>query len=424
MTALPILQPKQKSSLSILPSTGTLVNVIPNLPLGIYSNSPSFISGAVDQVAFTYTMLGGEVLDIELKESNVYASYELAVLEYSYLLNLHQSINALSSFLGAPTGTFNQDGSLTSGVNASLAYPKFSLAYMRTVSDELAYESGIGGIVPFYSCSIDVIPGQQTYDLVKIVNDKATGGDVVLQNALSQSNNGQIRVSKVYFRSPNQTWRFFGYYGGLSVVGNLNSYGQYADDSTFDIVPAWQNKLQAINYEINLYTRTSHYSYEIRNNQINLFPVPTPGSPQHIWFIFSFAPNPLSDGSGLGNSSNNSGSAGGVNNVNSLPFENIPFENINSIGKHWIRRYALAIAKGMLSQVRGKFTVIPIPGDSVTLNYESLLNQSTEEMETLREELKETLAQLTYPKLIETDASIVENVAKIHQYIPKSVYVG
>jgi hypothetical protein len=50
-------------------------------------------------------------------------------------------------------------------------------------------------------------------------------------------------------------WRFYGYYGGFSVVGNLRTYGQYADDSTFEIVPTWQNKLQAMAYEDALWTR-------------------------------------------------------------------------------------------------------------------------------------------------------------------------
>jgi hypothetical protein len=417
--ALPTLQPIQQSSLSILPSTGTHGNVVSSLPLGVYGSSAAFVSGAVDQVAFTYAMLGGEVLDIELKESNVYASYEMAVLEYSYLVNLHQSKNSLQSLLGSPTGTFNQDGTLTAGTpGAALKFPKFSLSYARNVSDQIAYESGIGGNVPFYSASINLVDGQQTYDLTNIIIDKANSGDTVLSNALSSSNNSQIRVNKVYFRSPHQVWRFFGYYGGLTVVGNLNTYGQYADDSTFDVVPAWQNKLQAINYETNLFTRTSHYSYEIKNNKINLFPTPTSAAPTKIWFVFSFPPNALSD------DPNAKTGVDGVNNMNTLPFENLPYENINSIGKHWIRRYALAIVKGILGNTRGKFDSIPIPGGSVTLNHSTLLSQSTDEMEKLREELKTILDELTYPKIVETEAAIMDNVSKIHQYIPKSIFVG
>ena len=75
--------------------------------------------------------------------------------------------------------------------------------------------------------------------------------------------------------------------------------------------------------------------------------------------------------------------------MNTLPFENIPFENINSIGKQWIRRFALALSKETLGQVRGKFGGnIPIPGDNVSLNASDLLSQAKEEQSALKEELR------------------------------------
>jgi hypothetical protein len=40
-----------------------------------------------------YKKLGGDVVDIELTNANVYAAYEEAVLEYSYIINMHQGKN-------------------------------------------------------------------------------------------------------------------------------------------------------------------------------------------------------------------------------------------------------------------------------------------------------------------------------------------
>lgn len=115
----------------------------------------------------------------------------------------------------------------------------------------------------------------------------------------------------------------------------------------------------------------------------------------------------------------------GINNMNTLPFANIPYENINSIGKHWIRRYSLAICKEMLAQVRGKFTgVIPIPGDKITLNSSDLLTQAKEEKASLRDELMKILDELTYVKIAEQDAKIVENAAKALTGAPLSIFVG
>ena len=91
--AIPTLTPSSTKSAIVLPKTGSTDNVLAALPLGVYSGSVQFITGASVQVAFTYKKLGGDVLDIELTEQNVYANYEEAVLEYSYLVNIHQSKN-------------------------------------------------------------------------------------------------------------------------------------------------------------------------------------------------------------------------------------------------------------------------------------------------------------------------------------------
>ena len=127
--ALPVLTPSSQTSKVVLPATGTLSDVIATaVPYGVYLNNTDFISGAVDQVSFTYKMLGGDVLDIELTAQNVYSSYELGVLEYSYIINSHQAENVLSDFLGATTGTFDHDGKLKAGeLSSSLVrYPNIS----------------------------------------------------------------------------------------------------------------------------------------------------------------------------------------------------------------------------------------------------------------------------------------------------------
>ena len=114
----------------------------------------------------------------------------------------------------------------------------------------------------------------------------------------------------------------------------------------------------------------------------------------------------------------------GVNNMNTLPFANIPYENINSVGKQWIRRYALALCKEILGQVRSKFGTIPIPNDSVTLNGSELISSAREEQQNLKTELKELLDQLTYSALAQSDAETVEASGKVIQSIPSAIFVG
>jgi len=432
--SVPTLTPKSQTSVVILTSTGSSAQVTTaNLPFGIYAptgplSSDSFVNGAVDQVAYTYRKLGGDVVDVELTTQQVYAAYEEAVLEYSYIINLHQTKNSLGDVLGDTTGTFDHDGELiagnvlsssldggAAGHNVALRYTKFDFGYARRWGDGISSEVGVGGSTTVYSASIALTDGKQDYDLQTIVASNAAAGNV---EYASIDTDRKILVKRVFYKSPRAMWRFYGYYGGLGSVGNLTTYGQYADDTTFQIVPVWQNKAQSAAYEDAIRTRTSHFSYEIRNNKLRLFPVPHQWAQSTLWIEF------VTSGDNWVEESGKKYGALGVNNLNTIPYSNIRFEHINSIGKQWIRRFALALTKEMLGQVRGKFTTLPIPGEAVTLNHSELLSQAKEEQDKLREELKTILDELTYSKLIEMDASNSDNVAKIFQNVPGAIFIG
>jgi len=538
----PTLTPKSTLSAIVLPMTGSDQNSLVNqsVPYKIYSDensslySSQFLSGAVDQVSYVYKKLGGDILDLEITQGNVYAAYEEAVLEYSYIVNLHQATNVLSDALGNTTGSFDSKGVLMSGSlsgslsgsHVALKYPKFDYSMARRVGEGLASEIGLNSSVQ-YSASFDVNPPQQEYDLQQIITSQsqivATGSvtitdiaklanddqikiiaadkteivakvaassdttdknnvtfilggskeaaatnlatvldlntkikasasgsvvtitqvtpgstgntDITLTDAgdagMSKSNfsggitypytskdiaGRKILIKKVYYKTPHAMWRFFGYYGGLNVVGNLHNYGQFSDDSTFQLIPAWQNKAQAMAFEDAIYTRMSHFSYELRNNKIRLSPIPYTGGPRKMWVEFSI-PEDVWE-------SEDDKSVDGVNNMNTLPIGNLPYENINSIGKQWIRRFALALCKETLGQVRSKFSSVPIPGEAVTLNGTALLSEAKEEQNKLRDELKETLAQLTYTKMAEQDANMLENTEKVLEKVPNYIFVG
>tara|TARA_R110002012_G_C11650443_1_gene611365 strand:- start:1461 stop:3110 length:1650 start_codon:yes stop_codon:yes gene_type:complete len=548
--AVPTLTPSSTTSAVRLPETGSITSAqtVANYPLGVYADSTtsvydaSFISGAVDQVNYTYRKLGGDVLDIELTQKNIFAAYEESVLEYSYILNIHQAKNSLGSALGGPTGSFDQDGQLSGSEVLSdlgLRLPRFNYGYAKMVGDRTSIETGIGGISPIYSASIDLTTGQQDYDLDNIIrtteiaatatitalsktagevntrtltiydaesnsvqftidnttdtstatiigfsnansnatqfatniaaainaaktagtlNISATSSDAVVTLTMSTPGtsgnsvtdiavtdsavtitsqfaggenqyfgpdlrnhaNNRIMVRRVYFKTPHSMWRFYGYYGGLNSVGNMSTYGMFADDSTFEVVPPWQNKMQAMAYEDAIYTRNSHYSYEIKNNNLRIYPRPTLGSPSKMYVEFSVEVGAFDTVSG----SLDNAARTGINNMNTLPFTNLPYKKINAIGKQWIRRFALSLTKEMLGQVRGKFATIPIPGESVNLNASDLLAQAKEEQEKLREELKTVLDEMTYQKLAEQEATMAKSVSETFQTIPNFIFTG
>jgi len=431
--AIPTLTPASQVSAVILPRTGSASDVSLQTPIGVYDASTDFLSGAADQINYTYQKLGGDVLDIELTTGSVYAAYEEAVLEYSYIVNMHQSKNILSDILGMTTGTFDHDGELKegelssslSGTHIALKYPKVTFALNQKYGDAISTQVGIGGLTTIYSGSFAPIDDIQDYDLGAIILsasnnnlDKATGDPVPYSGLVSGK---RVIVDKVYYKSPHAMWRFFGYYGGLNTVGNLANYGQYADDSTFQLIPVWQNKSQAMEFEDAIYTRNSHYSFQLDNNKLRLFPIPvSPGSitPEFFHFDFRILEDAWTETSG------SVSGIDGINNMNTIPFANIPYANINSIGKQWIRRFALALCKETLGQIRSKFATVPIPGESVTLNGTALISEAREEQTNLRGELSDVLDQLTYQALAAKDSEISDNVNNLSQKIPAGVFVG
>jgi len=168
--ALPTLTPVSQMSKVILPPTGNASDVTSAiLPFGTYVDTnywnatqiAAYQSGSADEVAYVYKKLGGDVLDIELTANQVYAAYEEACLEYSYLINIHQGKNVLSNLLGSPTGSFDEDGqitnvsgSVTGDSHIELTYPKFSFSYPRKVTDLFSHEAGFGGTEEIYSASL------------------------------------------------------------------------------------------------------------------------------------------------------------------------------------------------------------------------------------------------------------------------------
>ena len=173
-----------------------------------------------------------------------------------------------------------------------------------------------------------------------------------------------------------------------------------------------------MNFEDMLYTRTSHFSYELLNNRLRIYPQPTLGEVEKMWFTFSVLDDAWTE------DANMKDGIDGINNLNTIPFTNIPYENINSVGKQWIRRFALALSKETLGQIRGKFGTIPIPGENLTLNASELLSQAKDEQNALRDELKTVLDEMVYTALAEKDAAMATNVNTIKQHAPLPIFQG
>jgi hypothetical protein len=449
---LPTLTPQPNTSRTVLPERYEVSGLtaterqamIKSFPFGTYANEnywfdasgsadssqvDLFLSGSSDQVTYTYRKLGGDILDIELTKEQVFSAYEESCLEYSYLVNIHQSKNVLSNVLGGTTGSFNEDGMITetSGSNGSMdntvhlstRYPRFDFAYARRVTEGISEEAQVGGASTVYSASFAITADVQDYNLQSIIGQDADWRTTLGLDASPATDAPKLLIKKVYFKTNKTMWNFYGASsGGVNTLGNLSSYGQYSDDSSYELVPAWQNRLQAKAFEESLYVRASHSSYELKNNKLRIFPTPGSIAPSQMWIEFIIPNDTWVEDTTAANG------VMGINNLNTIPLQNIPYKNVNSIGKQWIRRFALALSKEMLGLVRSKFASIPIPGNDISMNGEALISAAKEEQGALRDELKETLDELTYSKMMAGDAETVENSNAVMQKVPTGIFTG
>lgn len=380
------LQPVSTISDIRLPATGTYSNVLTYLTNAAYTSS-AFITGCVHAVTLVYDVFGGNIMDIELEERNIYQYYQKAVTKYSALINMHHAKNILFEMFGVPTATFDWSGNITTGSDASLKNPNFTLAASRNIMMAFGNEIGVGGNQPTYSASFDIVLHQQDYDLQATLEASSEFSGIL--------NGKRALIKEVFYKTRPSHWRFFGgFMGNYATVGGMGNYGGYANSSYFQLTPVWETKLAMANMEEALWTRTSHFSYEIVNNKLRIYPIPSSSSPDKMWFRFSVEANPLSA------SSMDQYYVDGVNNVNTLPLGNIPFEKINGPGHDWIREYLIALSARSLALIRGKHQSYQLQGGrSIQMNTADLMQMGRDDLEKLEDKLNKHLDDMVRSEL-------------------------
>jgi hypothetical protein len=165
--------------------------------------------------------------------------------------------------------------------------------------------------------------------------------------------------------------------------------------------------------------RLSNYTFELINNKLTIFPIPTVNDSRggFLWFEYI----KLED-----RYTNSITQTGGnkVTNVSNVPYDYPTYSLINSVGKSWIYDYTLALSKEMLGYVRGKYGTIPIPGREVTLNQADLLSAATSEKQALIERLRAYLDETSKKALLERRKDESEFRKQEISNIPMVIYVG
>ena len=375
--------------------TGTSTFAVGQTPFGFYDNDLDFQTDSDKVADFCARRLGYPLADVELQSGSFYTAFEEAITIYGNELYVYKIRENYLSLEGASSTTIP---------NGQLISP--NLASIVRISEQYGVEAGVGGNVTWYSGSLSLIGGQQTYNM-----------DAWAQANANLAANDSIEIKRIFYEAPPAITRYFDPYAGTGtgMIDLMDSFGwgSYSPAINFLMMPINYDLqvMQAI--EFNDQIRRSNYSFELVNNNLKIFPIPN--SSGNLWFEYikkSERNNPYSNGTDL------------ITNVSEVPFENPNYNNINSIGRQWIFEMTLTIAKEMLGYIRGKYSTIPIPDADVTLNQSDLLSSATANREALIERLRAYFDETSRSSLLERKATENDFLQQELNKVPYTIYIG
>lgn len=362
-------------------------------PFGFYDGDSQFQNDAIKVAKFCGTRLGYPLMDVELQDVSMFACFEEAVTTYgNEVFNFKIRENYL-----------NLEGSNTgSSMNNQLTDP--TLNRIVQIAKHYGTEAEVGGNIRKYSGSLSIVADKQEYDL----NEWATSAGIT----------GSIEIRKVYYSAPPAIQRYFDPYAGTGTgIQSLMSafdFGAYSPGINFMLMPISYDVALLQGIEFNDQIRKSHYSFELVNNRLKVFPRPANSGSLFFEYYKQSDKNAI----------NYDSSTNLITNVAEVPYSNPTYSHINSVGKQWIFRYTLALCKEVLAYIRGKYQTVPVPGSEATLNQADLLADARSEKVALMTELREMLDQTSRGKQLEAQAKEAEDVQNTLKSVPMTIFVG
>ena len=365
-------------------------------PFGYYDTDVEFTSSADKTAGWCAKRLGYPIVDIELQDINFYACFEEAVTEYSSQVNQFNIRENLLNLRGSSTGS-----------NLSQTQLNSNLGGLISLSKDYGTEAGSGGRVTYYTGSFEVNKNQQVYDLTDASNVTLEVGTPGVD---------KIEIKKMLHNAPPAMVRYFDPFIGTGLgsqqMMDTFGWGNYSPGVSFMMQPLYDDLLRLQAIEFNDMVRKSQYGFDIQNNRVRLFPIPEHEYTVHFHYILeSDRSNPIVSDSVVSDYSN-------------ARFDRIQYSNINHVGKRWIEKYTLALAKEMLGAVRAKFSSIPIPNSEVTLDGADLRSEAATEKEILISELRENLEATSRKALLQAQQEESEAMELTLNRVPRAIYIG
>ena len=369
-------------------------------PFGFYDFDIQFQQDADKVATFCARRLGYPLVDVELQDLNFYAAFEEAVTTYGNELYAYQVRDNLLSLNGAPADVIINDAIITP-----------NMGQIIRLSQQYASEAGAGGNITWYSGSLELTSGVQDYDLKEW--------------AISQSISGGIEIKRVFYQDVPAINQMYAPFGGFAGLGGVPAAGLYGGmygggyGGGYLMMPVAYDAGVIQGIELSNTIRLSNYTFEIINNNLKIFPIPSENDSRggHLWFEYIKLDDRYAD-------SITQTDGDKVTNASNAPYGNPVYTQINSVGRQWIFEYALALCKEMLGYVRGKYSTVPIPDREVTLNQADLLAAATNEKNALIERLRAYFDETSQKALLERRVQESDFRKQEINNVPMVIYIG
>jgi hypothetical protein len=367
-------------------------------PFGFYDYDYDFQIDADKVTTFCARRLGYPIMEVELQDLNFYAAFEEAVTTYGNELYAYQVRDNMLSLEGAPT---------SSNLNNALITP--NMATIIRLSQQYASEAGAGGNVTYYSGALALTSSIQEYDLGAWATDNnITGG---------------IEIKSVFYQNLPAVSQMFAPFGGFGGLGGVPAAGLYGGmygggyGGGYLMMPVAYDAAVVQGIELSNTIRLSAYTFNIVNNKIKIFPIPSDNDVREgfLWFEYIKSEERLTNGLIQTNT---------VTNPSNAPYGNPVYSQINSVGRQWIFEYCLALCKEMLGYVRGKYSTVPIPDQNMTLNQSDLLAAATAEKTALKERLRAYFDETSKRALLERRSQESDFRRQEINNVPMTIFIG
>jgi len=385
---------------AIWPGSGSAIHQDSgSTPFGLYDTDSEFQTEAPQVAKWCAQRLGYPIMDVELQDTQFYACLEESISEYGAQVNQFNIRDNLLHLKGASTSSNFTHKRVSAGLSETIF-----------ISENYGSEAQVGGTVDYKRTAVTIDSGSQVYNLNNVISEASHSGQ-------------SIEVKKVHYEAKPAVSRYFDPYAstGFGTYNMLDGFGfgNLSPAITFVLQPIYADLLRVQAIEFNDQIRKSAYSFDIKNNQMRIFPVPTEKASVWVDYILtSDRDNPLR--------TRFSGSSDDtvVSDYSNVNYDFMKYSNINDVGKQWIRKYTLALSKELLGIVRSKYGNIPIPNAEVSMDGETLRAEATAEKEQLIEQLRENLEQTSRKALLEAQKDESDFQQDTLKKVPYPIYIG